>query len=249
MWAGPIIKQAQKTFDFKSAKVIATNDQSGDDIAIVDEDAYEEAGVDVSRESYQRGTQDFAPITSRLMRGNPDVIDFASSPAGDVGTMMKQLRQAGYDGIFARLGGDSTIEITKVAGLDNIENFFYYAPVDFGSPEVKKILPAFKEATGMDATGIALGWVPGARSLLESIEAAGTIDDTEAVAKELRKNDLSDPLLGKGVWTGEEEFGVNQEMTWPFNMGLIKDRKPQPFTELSRRVTSRRQPGRRHHHG
>ncbi len=232
VWAGPIIKAAQKEFNFHSAKLIAPNDQSGDDIAIVDAEAYKKQGINISRDTYPRGTQDFAPIVSRLLDGNPDVIDFASSPAGDVGTMIKQLRQAGYKGTFARLGGDSTAEITKVAGLDNIKNFFYYAPVDFNTPEVKQILPAFKQATGMDATGIALGWVPGARTLLEAITAAGTVDDTKAVAEQMRKNDLKDPLLGQGVFTGQEEFGVNQEMSWPFNMGVIKNGQPPVFTPL-----------------
>jgi branched-chain amino acid transport system substrate-binding protein len=232
VWAGPIIQAAQQEFDFSRVKIIAPNDQSGDDIAIVNEGQFQEAGLEVERDSYQRGTQDFAPVVSRLLRGNPDLIDFASSPAGDVGIMIKQLRQAGYDGTFARLGGDSTAEITKVAGLEDMQDFFYYAPVDFDSPEVKEILPDFKEKTGMDATGISLGWIPGGRSLMEAITAAGTIDDTAAVAEELAKNDLSDPLLGQGVWTGEEEFGINQEMSWPFNMGVIKDGKPPVFTEL-----------------
>ncbi len=232
VWAGPIIEAAREQFDFSNVKIIAPNDQSGDDIAIVNEEQFQELGIDVARDSYQRGTQDFAPVVSRLLRDQPDLIDFASSPAGDVGIMIKQLRQAGYDGTFARLGGDSTAEITKVAGLDNMRDFFYYAPVDFESPEVKEILPDFKDKTGMDATGISLGWIPGGRSLLEAITAAGTIDDTAAVAEELAKNDLSDPLLGQGVWTGEEEFGMNQEMSWPFNMGVIKDAKPPVFTQL-----------------
>lgn len=232
VWAGPIIEAAKKEFGFDTAMVIAPNDQSGDDIAIINEQEFKEHGVQVSRESYQRGTQDFAPIVSRLMRGNPDVIDFASSPAGDVGTMIKQLRQAGYDGIFARLGGDSTAEITKVAGLDKMQNFFYYAPVDFNTPEIQAILPEFKKATGMEATGIALGWIPGARTLLESISEAGTIENTDAVRKVMRENNLEDPLLGDGVWTGEEQFGINQEMSWPFHMGLIKDGQPPVFTEL-----------------
>jgi branched-chain amino acid transport system substrate-binding protein len=232
VWAGPIMEAAQKEFNFTNVKVIAPNDQSGDDIAIVDEEQYKELGVDVARDTYQRGTQDFAPVVSRLLRSKPDLIDFASSPAGDVGTMIKQLRQAGYDGTFARLGGDSTGEITKVAGLKNMKDFFYYAPVDFGSDEVKKIQPTFKKATGMEATGISLGWIPGARTLLESISEAGTIDDTKAVAEAMRGNDLKDDLLGQGIYTGETEFGVNQEMSWPFNMGLIKDGQPATFTQL-----------------
>jgi branched-chain amino acid transport system substrate-binding protein len=233
VWAGPIIAAAQKEFGFKTAKVIAPNDQSGDDIAIVNELKFKEQGIDVTRDTYQRGTQDFAPVVSRLLRGNPGVIDFASSPAGDVGTMIKQLRQAGYMGVFARLGGDSTAEITKVAGLDNMQNFFFYAPVNFEASEILAILPEFKKATGMDATGISLGWIPGARSLLEAIAKAGTIDDTAAVAQALRTNDLKGPLLGQGVWTGEKEFGVNQEMSWPFNMGLIKNGQKPTFVELS----------------
>ena len=233
VWSGPIIEAAQKEFDFTNVKVIAPNDQSGDDIAIVDAESYKKLGVKAARDSYQRGTQDFAPVVSRLLRGDPDLIDFASSPAGDVGTMIKQLRQAGYNGTFARLGGDSTIEITKVAGIDNMKDFFYYAPVDFGSDAVKKITPAFKEATGMEPTGIALGWIPGGRTLLESISEAGTIDDTAAVAKAMRDNNLADDLLGQGVYTGKEEFGVNQEMSWPFNMGLIKDGQAPTFTQLA----------------
>jgi branched-chain amino acid transport system substrate-binding protein len=232
VWAGPIIRAAQDEFDFQTAKVIATNDESGDDIAIINEQEFKAAGIDVTRESYQRGNQDFAPIVTRLLRGNPDVIDFASSPAGDVGTMMKQLRQAGYEGVFARLGGESTAEIVRVAGEENVQDFFYWAPVDHEAPGIVELKPDFKKATGMEATGIALGWIPGARTLLESITEAGTIDDTEAVAEAMRQNDLEDPLLGQGVWTGEEQFGVNQEMSWPFHMGLIKNGSEPTFTEL-----------------
>lgn len=231
-WAGPIIDEAKKKFDFKKVAVIAPNDQSGDDIAIVNEQQFKKRGYPVKRDTYQRGTQDFAPVVSRLLKRKPDLIDFASSPAGDVATMIKQLRQAGYKGTFSRLGGDSTAEITKAAGRDKMKDFFFYAPVNFEDPKVKKILPSFKKATKMDATGIALGWIPGSRALLNAISQAGTIDDTKAVAAKLRKSPLKDDLLGQATWTGKEEFGVNQEMTWPFNIGVIKDGKAAQYTEL-----------------
>jgi branched-chain amino acid transport system substrate-binding protein len=233
VWAGPIIDEAAKHFTFKNVSIIATNDQSGDDIAIVNEEAFKKRGYNVDRETYPRGTTDFAPIVSRLMQNKPDEIDFASSPAGDVGTMIKLLRGAGYTGVFSRLGGDSTAEITKVAGQDTMKNFFFYAPVDFNQPAIKAILPKFKQVTGMDATGIALGWIPGARALLDAISKAGTIDDTAKVAAALRKEPLKDSLLGQGVWTGQQEFGVNQEMSWPFNIGLIENGKGPTYTQLS----------------
>lgn len=231
-WAGPIIDEAKKKFDFKKVAVIAPNDQSGDDIAIVNEQQFKKRGYPVKRDTYQRGTQDFAPVVSRLLKRKPDLIDFASSPAGDVATMIKQLRQAGYKGTFSRLGGDSTAEITKAAGRKAMKDFFFYAPVNFEDAKVKKILPSFKKATKMDATGIALGWIPGSRALLDAISQAGTTDDTKAVAAKLRKSPLKDDLLGQATWTGKEEFGVNQEMTWPFNIGVIKDGKAAQYTEL-----------------
>lgn len=233
VWAGPIIDEAAKHFHFKNVTVIATDDESGDDIAIVNAQQFKKRGYNVTRQTYPRGTTDFSPIVSRLLQTDPDEIDFASSPAGDVGTMIKLLRGAGYKGVFSRLGGDSTAEITKVAGQSTMKNFFFYAPVDFDQPSVKKILPTFKKVTGMDATGIALGWIPGARALLDAISKAGTIDDTEKVAAQFRKEDLKDSLLGQGVWTGKEEFGVNQEMSWPFNIGLIQNGQGPTYKQLS----------------
>lgn len=232
VWSAPIIREAKKQFGFSTAAVIAPNDQSGDDIAIINEEKFKQEGVTVTRDSYQRGTQDFAPIVARLMRGNPDVVDFASSPAGDVGTMIKQLRQAGFKGTFARLGGESTAEILRVAGADNVKNMFYYAPVDHSKPAIAQLEADYEKATGQKPTGIAIGWIPGARALLRAITKAGTIDDTTKVAAALREDTLVDPALGQGVWTGQQQFGMNQEMSWPFNIGIIKDGKDPVFKQL-----------------
>lgn len=232
VWAGPIIDAAKKQFDFDSASVIAPNDQSGDDIAIINEQKFKEKGIAVERESYQRGTQDFAPIVARLMANETDVIDFASSPAGDVGTMIKQLRQAGYTGTFARLGGESTAEITRVAGVERIKDFFFYSPVDLSDPKVAELGKEYEKVTKQKATGISLGWIPGGRALFRAIEKAGTIDDTAKVAEVLRTDTLDDATLGRGVWTGKEQFGVNQEMSWPFCMGVIENAGEPVYEQL-----------------
>jgi branched-chain amino acid transport system substrate-binding protein len=233
VWSGPIIREAKAQFGFSSAAVIAPNDQSGNDIAVINEKKFQEGGVTVKRDTYQRGTQDFAPIVARLLATKADVMDFASSPAGDVGTMIKQLRQAGYQGSFARLGGESTNEITRVAGIDAMKNFFFYSPVDLSDPKVAALAKDYEAVAGIKATGISVGWIPGGRALLRAISKAGTIDDTAKVAEALRADDLKDATLGQGIWTGQKQFGVNQEMSWPFSIGVIKDAKPPVFKTLS----------------
>lgn len=233
VWAGPIITAARDELNFDTVTIVATTDQSGTDIADVNEEQFKEKGVKTSRQSYQRGKQDFAPIVTRIMKNPPDLVDFASSPAGDAGVMIKQLRQAGYKGDFARLGGESTSEIARVAGgYDTLGNFFYYAAVDPNDPKVEDLAAKYKKATNKTTTSMTYGWVPGGRALMRAITEAGTIEDTEKVAKALRNDGLEDPTLGKGTWTGQDQFGINQEMSFPFFMGMIKNGKEQPFQRL-----------------
>lgn len=233
VWAAPIIAEARKHFSFNNVTVVATSDQSGSDIADVNEIRFTQAGLPVSRESYQRGTQDFAPIVSRILGHDPDLVDLASTPAADAGTMVKQLRQAGYTGTFCRLGGESTAEIARVAGgNDVLGNFFYYSMVDLSDPRMQQLSAEYEQIAGRPATSLTLGWLPAARALLRAISAAGTTTDTQAVAARLRQDPLEDPDLGRGVWTGQQEFGVDQEMSFPFYMGYIRDGQPQPLVRL-----------------
>jgi branched-chain amino acid transport system substrate-binding protein len=66
--------------------------------------------------------------------------------------------------------------------------------------------------------------LPAARMTLKAISVAGSTD-VEKVAAALRKLPVDDPNLGKGVWNGQKAFGINQELFFPFGIGIIKDGK------------------------
>jgi branched-chain amino acid transport system substrate-binding protein len=59
---------------------------------------------------------------------------------------------------------------------------------------------------------------------LKAVSAAGT-DDAKAVAAALRKLPVDDPNIGKGYWTGQKQYGLAQELSFPFGVGIIKDGK------------------------
>ena len=109
--------------------LIAPNDQGGTDIVSVDADVYKELGIKPSSEYYQRGTTDFAPIVTRLLASHPDAVDTASSPPGDAGVIVKQLRLAGFKGRVGRNGGPGTEEILRVCGGMDVLKDFSGAPV------------------------------------------------------------------------------------------------------------------------
>lgn len=228
-WADPIIKIAKQKFGIKSVVLVAPNDQGGTDIASVDADAYKKNGIAATEEYYQRGTTNFGPIVTRVMNAKPEAVDLASSPPGDAGILVKQLRQAGFEGPIGRLGGPGYGEISRVAGGDDVlKDFYWYEPVVIDEKTLQ-IAEDYKKLMGSERpeNNLFFQWVSGARMVVKAIAKAGTTD-TAKVAEALRALPVSDPNLGAGHWIGQEFFGINQELSFPFGVGLVTNGKRQP---------------------
>jgi branched-chain amino acid transport system substrate-binding protein len=234
-WADAVIKQALKYFKIQSVALIAPNDQGGTDIVSVDEVAYKDNGIKTSSEYYQRGTTNFAPIITRILAANPDAVDTASSPPGDAGVIVKQLRLAGFTGPIGRNGGPGTAEILRVCGgIDVLKDFYWYEAQPPNTPQMRAIDEEYKKLLGKDQTFGTSMWsnLPGARMTLKAIEVAGTTDDVQKVADALRHLPVDDPNMGKGVWSGQKQFGIAQELMFPFGVGIIKDGKEVGVTRV-----------------
>ncbi len=229
-WADPIVRVAKEKFKMKKVVLIAPNDQGGTDIASVDAAAYKKNGIEAIEEYYQRGTTNFAPIITRALNANPDAVDTASSPPGDAGIIVKQLRQAGFEGPIGRLGGPGTDEIARVAGgYEVLKNFYWYEPV-YIDDKVRAIAEKYKKLMKADPpeNNLFFQWVSATRMVTKAVSKAGTVTDVEKVAAALRSLPVEDENMGKGQWIGQEFFGINQELSFPFGIGLILDGKMQP---------------------
>ncbi len=232
VWAGPIVKVAKEKFNIKKVVLVAPNDQGGTDITSVDIEAYKANGIEATEEFYQRGNPNFAAVVARVLAQNPDTVDTSSTAPGDAGVLVKQLRQAGFTGTIGRLGGPATDEILRVAGGPEVlKNFYWYENVPLEDPNIRAIATDYKKLMNADPpenTMLYL-WVGVGRLLFKAISDAGTITDTEKVAEMLRKLPIDDKNLGKGRWTGKSFFGIQQEVSFPFGIGLIVDGKVQPI--------------------
>ena len=234
-WSDAMVKHALKHFpNIKSVALVAPNDQGGTDIASVDAVAYRNNGVQATEEYYQRGTTNFAPIITRLLAGNPDAVDTASSPPGDAGVIVKQLRLAGFKGPIGRMGGPGTEEILRVCGgMDVLKDFYWFETVAV-TDNMKEIDGIYRKLLGKDPVGGTALWgnLPAARMTMKAIVNAGTVDDAAKVAAELRKLPVEDPNMGKGVWSGQKQYGIDQELFFPFGVGIIKDGKELGITGI-----------------
>ncbi len=233
-WADPLVKHAKMTFGIKNALTIAPNDQAGTDVAEVVAGVYEKNGVPTKLEYYQRGTTNFAPIVTRIMAANPDSVDTVSTPPGDAGILVKQLRQAGYKGVIGRLGGPGTAEISRIAGgMDVLRDFYWFEPV-FIDENVKQLQGSYKTLLKSEPpeNNFFYLFVAGGRALVQAIENAGTYTDAEKVAEAMRKMEVVDANLGQGKWIGQATYKINQELSLPFGIGTIRDGKELPVIRV-----------------
>lgn len=234
-WAKPLVKMAKEKFDIKAVVVVAPNDQGGTDVGSAAVDAYRGLGIDTREEYYQRGTTNFAPIVARIMRSDPTAIDVCSSPPGDAATLVKQLLEAGFKGIFGRLGGVATNEIVRAAGgIESLGNFYWLESVNVDPARLEAIVSAQKGLGQIpgDSTVVAIFAASG-RLALKAISNAGTSSDGVKVAQELRKLPIDDPWLAKGDWTGMSAYGIRQEFGFSVGMGLIIKGKNLGVTPIS----------------
>lgn len=234
-WAPALVAHAKERFRIASVVVVAPNDQGGTDVADVDAAAYKAQGIRTSTEYYQRGTTNFTPIVTRILASKPDAVDTASSPPGDAATMVKQLLEAGFNGVIGRLGGPGTPEIIKAAGgVEKIKGFYWLELVPTEEPAVKTMLADYQKVMKAAAPDNTLLFTAAAatRMVLKAVTAAGTDSDARKVAAALRALPPDDPYLGKGVWAGKESFGIEQELAFPVGMGLVVDGKMQGVTKL-----------------
>ncbi len=230
-WAGPIIDEGRKHYTFSSVGIVAPNDQGGTDVAGVNAEIFKKKGVSVVEEYYQRGTTNFAPIVTRVLRSSPGAIDLASSPAGDAGIIVKQLRQAGFTGPIFRLGGPGFEEIARVAGgVEVLKDFLWYEPVamDEGLRALEKKHQDLMGGPRPENADF-FRWVFAARMMVKAAQAAQSIDKPQAIADAMRKLPVEDENIGKGYWIGQQFFGINQEMSYPFAIGQVRGGKVQEY--------------------
>lgn len=233
-WGDPIVKLAKQKFGIKKVLTIAPNDQAGTDTAEAAISVYKKNGVEASPEYYQRGTTNFAPIVTRIMNANPDSVDTVSTPPGDAGIIVKQLRQAGFNGVIGRLGGPGTEEIFRISGgKDVVKNFYWFEPV-YIDDNVKKLGDSYRELIGSapPENNFFYLFAAGGRAMLKAISESGVTNDAEKAAVALRALQVTDPNLGKGLWIGQEAYGINQELSLPFGVGLLVDGHEQPVVRV-----------------
>lgn len=237
IWGPLIVDAAKKRFNLKNVIVMGPNDQGGTDSGNALAKIYDQAGIRVSTEWYQRGTTNFAPIVTRLMMKSPDAIDFAAMPPGESAILAKQLLSAGYNGVFGKSGTGAELIINEAGGPQKFRGFYWFETIPTDLPGIKKMDADYVKLMGTQVPGDSLFYAAqiAAEQILRAISVAGTDQDGEKIAAALRQTTPESRYLGKGGWRGKTQYGINQQMAFPVGMGVIFNGKlmPQEVIKIS----------------
>ena len=203
--------------DAKTFYGLASNDETGTSDVSIFNPRLEAMGFEViGWEMYDPATTDFYPILTKMIAKNPDIICYGTALASKGPLIMKQLYELGYDGIELWPAGTEPSSVLTQVGATALDGQFM---TWFDYTQEELILDTEKDmrekaiarygATGYDISRVVEGGWDGVQFLVEGMKAAGTVEDTDAIAEAI-SNLTVDLPDGEKSFGGEETFGIKR---------------------------------------
>jgi branched-chain amino acid transport system substrate-binding protein len=186
---------------------------------------------------YAHGTMDMYPHATKVMAGNPDVIDSPMGSPEEMGLICKALRELGYTGVITTGTGGEASVTCAIAGEENCEGLIFNSgsfasDPEFQTPRFQEYIDRYVEKHGEWHTYVS-SFLYFPQCMGACIQKAGTFEDPEAFMEEFHKLRLvNDYLTGDQTVTivGLEVFGINNQIGVPLCIGRIHNGQTETIT-------------------
>jgi len=159
-------------------------------------------------------TLDFSPFVAKVVEQDPDALYIISGMVNHVGSILKGLREAGWNKLFAISTSMSGKELMEVSGKATATNAFILNDVP-GAPGTPPLLAEFQDRTMEEIGDVSIVYGFGFNSvwtLLEAIETAQSLDTT-VVKETWEKLDTIETCYGTGWIGGQETYGIRHQVS------------------------------------
>jgi len=226
---------AEQRPELKTAVICAQDDALGRPSVATYQAAFEAAGIEVIEEPlfFDISTTDFAPIMTRLMSSNPDIICLDTAYTDYVHPLCEQAFQQGYDGQIISCTMDFYDQVIDKTSKEFMEGVVFQFP-DFDDPalnepqinfvdpngfyaEYKKRFPGEWGAVSWEYASIMDLW----KAAAESANSA----EPEAVLAAMKGTGTGPHCFGEARWWGEELFGIDNALVGNWPVVTIQDGK------------------------
>lgn len=182
------VRVAAEEMGVKDAAFIWVETENGQTASADIKSYCEKYGVNIAYEgTYQSTDTDFTGQVTNAIKANPDgVMLFGLS--NELSLIVKQLRQAGYNGYIYMAEAGASVDLMQVAGDDANGIIFTAAyvvpptPEEATSDQMREMLEAYVDMYGeMPATDVAFRVYDGANLLFTAFQNAEDMNDKDSV--------------------------------------------------------------------
>ncbi len=221
--------------DAKTAVICAQDDALGLPSVATYLAAFEARGIEVLEEPllFDPATTDFAPIVTRMLSSNPDIICLDTCYSDYVHPICEQLFQQGYAGKMISATADFYDQMIAKTSKEFMEGFIFQFP-DFDDPALAGDNINFEDANGFyeayserhPGEWGAVSWEYA--SIMDlwkaAAEKAGSADP-DAVIAAMKEGGTGKHAFGDAVWWGTELFGIDNALVGDWPVVVIEDGK------------------------
>lgn len=226
---------AENKPDLKTAVMCAQDDALGLPSVATYLAAFEAAGIEMLDEPllFDPATTDFAPVVTRLLANDPQIVCLDTCYSDYVHPIAEQLFQQGFKGQIISCTADFYDQMIAKTSKEFMEGFIFQFPdfddpamnadnVNFEDPngfyaEYNKRHPGEWGAVSWEYASIMDLWKAGA-------EKAGSAEP-EAVLAAMQEGGKGKHAFGDADWWGEELFGISNALVGAWPVVAIEDGK------------------------
>jgi branched-chain amino acid transport system substrate-binding protein len=165
----------------KARRVVCLNpnDEMGRGMSDLSVAILKKNGFDVqSSETYERTTQDFVPLLTKVLGTKPDLLDIGTTAPAQAALIVRQARELGFKGTVFSPGLSVLNEIIKGAGTEVAEGSLGQLSVDPDNDGYKKFAGEYKKLVGQEPNEALAPYSNGILILIHAIQMSGAAGDT-----------------------------------------------------------------------
>ena len=221
--------------DLRTAVMCAQDDALGLPSIATYLAAFEAAGIEMQDEPllFDPATTDFAPVVTKLIAGNPDIVCLDTCYSDYVHPLCEQLFQQGFKGQIISCTADFYDQIIEKTSKEFMEGFVFQFP-DFDDPALDDPAINFRDPNGFFETYNerhpgewgAVSWEYASIMDLwkDAAERAGSAEP-DAVLAAMTERGKGAHAFGEADWWGEDLFGIDHALVGNWPVVVIEDGK------------------------
>ncbi|MEQ8653908.1 MAG: ABC transporter substrate-binding protein [Kiloniellales bacterium] len=221
--------------DLKRAVICAQDDALGRPSVATYLAAFEAAGIEMADDPlfFDISTTDFAPVMTRLMASNPDIICLDTAYTDYVHPLCEQAFQQGFKGQIISCTMDFYDQVIEKTSKEFMEGVIFQFP-DFDDPKLNEPQINFQDPGGFYAEYNerfpgewgAVSWeYASIMDLWKAAAESANSAEPEAVLAAMKGTGTGAQCFGEARWWGKELFGIDNALVGNWPVVVIEDGK------------------------